>query len=56
MLMGVDLLSQSWVHKRASNMKGVREVRKSSEIHPLVLKTDSEATVDIGISRISWAM
>jgi hypothetical protein len=53
---GVDLLSQSWVHTRASNVKGVREVRKTSKIRPLVLKTDSEATVDIGIARISWAM
>jgi hypothetical protein len=56
MSIGVDLLSQSWVHTRASNMKGVREVRKSSKIRPLVLKIDSEATVDIGITRISWAM
>jgi hypothetical protein len=37
-------------------MNRVREVRKSSKIHPLVLKTDSKATVDIGIARTSWAM
>lgn len=36
-------------------MNGVSEVLKSSRIRPVVLKTDSEATVETGIARISRA-
>ena len=35
---------------------GLKELLNESKIRPLVLKTDSDATVDIGIARISLAM
>ena len=58
MSIGVALLSQSCAQTRASTVNGVREVRKSSKIRPLVLKADSDATVETGIastSRAKWA-
>jgi hypothetical protein len=53
---GVVLLSQSYVQTRHSSMNGVRDVRKSSNIRPLVLKADSAATVEMGIASTSQAM
>jgi hypothetical protein len=55
MSIGVDLLGQSYVQTRASTINGVREVRKSSRMRPLVLKADSDAIVEIGIARTSRA-
>ena len=37
-------------------MNGVRELRKSSKMCPLVINADSDATVDIGIASTSRAM
>jgi hypothetical protein len=52
---GINHLSQSCVHTSASSMNGVRELRKSSRMRPLVLNADSEATDEIGIARTSRA-
>jgi hypothetical protein len=52
---GIDHLNQSCVCTNDSSINGVRELRKSSKICPLVLNADSEATVEIGIASTSRA-
>jgi hypothetical protein len=55
MSIGTDHLIQSCVHTTASSMNGVKELRKSSRMRPLVLNADSEAIVEIGIASTSQA-
>jgi hypothetical protein len=52
---GVVLGSQSSAQTVASNMNGLSEAQKSYEKCPLVLKADSEAIVEMGMTRKSGA-
>lgn len=49
----LDFLTQSWVQIKASTMEVDKLVLYGSNTRPLVLKADSDATVDICIARIS---
>jgi len=56
-LMGFDL-NQFCVHTNASTVVGANELRKGSNIRPLVLNADSKATVVMGMAntiRAIWA-
>ena len=48
--------NQSCAHIKHWSVNGDKELLKSSRTRPLVLKADSEATVDMGIANISLAM
>jgi hypothetical protein len=52
-LIGVDHRNQSCVQIRVWIMNNIKEVLKSSKIHPPVLKVDLDATVDLRIANTS---
>ena len=48
--------NQFWVQIRASTVLGDSELRNESKTHPLVLKADSDATVETRIANTSRAI